>query len=226
MSTDVKSKPKRNYQLADGTKVKGVTTILGNLGWKTPGLTWWAFKLGQEHPELRSPYESVDEAADIGTVVHRAVELLMHGLPDAEAEKQIAENLGGDARSMAETALLGFYQYRDSTKLTVLETEIALVSEEYGYGGTVDYLIELNGARYLADLKTASAIYGDMWVQLAAYGQLLRENRPDEPIAGFYIFRVDKETGGFDVSYRPALSEAWKVFQALLAIEANKKKVK
>jgi hypothetical protein len=150
----------------------------------------------------------------------------MHGLPDADAEKHIGDNLPPESVDKAENALLAFYQWRDAFQLTVLETEVALVSQEYGYGGTIDYVAEVNGARVIVDLKTSGGIYGDMWVQLAAYGELWKENHPDDPIAGYYILRIDKETGGFDNSYRPNLPEAWVVFKALLRIDRVKKAVK
>jgi hypothetical protein len=117
MAIDVKPKPRRLYKTADGKRVPGVTTILNNIGWKTPGLVWWAFRLGQAEPDMNSPYDKTEEAADIGTVVHRAVELLMHGLPDAEAEKHIADNLPPESIRQAENCLLAFYQWRDGFKL-------------------------------------------------------------------------------------------------------------
>ncbi len=41
--------PQLIYRTADGTQVPGVTTVLGSsLGWKTPGLIHWAWKLGTE----------------------------------------------------------------------------------------------------------------------------------------------------------------------------------
>lgn len=222
----VKPKPKRDYPLADGTKAKGVTTILENLGWKGRGLVWWAFRLGQAHPDLKSPYEPVEEAASIGTVVHRAVELLLHGLPEAEAERHIRDNLTGEAVDQAENALLAFYQWRDGSRFEVTDTEVPLVSERYRYGGTLDIAAKVHGNRALIDIKTAADIYKDTWVQLAAYEQLWNENHPEDPIKAVYALRFDKEHGGFDHKYRTDLSAAWRVFEALLTVENGRKKVK
>lgn len=226
MATNVKPKPRRDYKLADGTPVKGATTIINNLGWKTPGLVWWAFRQAREHPEIKSPYEPVEAAADIGTVVHRAVELLLHGLPDTEAEKHLEQNLPAELLPQAENGLLGFYQWRDGFQFEVTDTEVPLVSELYRYGGTLDTVGLVNGERALVDLKTAADIYPDTWVQLSAYSQLWDENHPADLVKHRYALRVDKENGGFDFSYRPSLPEAWAVFEALLVIEANRKKVK
>jgi hypothetical protein len=222
----VKAKPRRDYRLADGTPVSGVTTILNNVGWKTPGLVWWAFRLAKEHPELRTPYDELDRAADIGTVVHRAIELILHGLPDAEGERHLEENLDSGQLVQAENCLLAFYQWRDGVKLEVTDTEVALVSERYRYGGTLDYAGVVGMGRVLLDLKTASGIYPDTWVQLAAYGQLWNEAHPYDPVRGYYVLRVDKDSAGFDHAYRPDLSEAFAAFLAAQILHEKKKKIK
>jgi hypothetical protein len=226
MAIDVKQKPRRLYKTADGKRVPGVTTILNNIGWKTPGLVWWAFRLGQAEPDMNSPYDKTDEAADIGTVVHRAVELLMHGLPDAEAEKHIADNLPPESIRQAENCLLAFYQWRDGFRLEVTDTEVALVSEDYRYGGTLDYVARVAGARVLVDLKTASGVYPDTWAQLAAYGQLWNENHPGDPVMGYYVLRIDKESAGFDNPYRPDLTDAFQAFVAARKLHDLKARIK
>ncbi len=226
MATDVKPKPRRDYRLSDDTKVAGVTTIINNIGWKSPGLVWWSFRLGQSHPELNSPYDVTEKAADIGTVVHRAVELIMHGLPDIEAENHLEENLDSSQLAQAENCLLAFYQWRDGFNLEITDTEVALVSETYQYGGTLDYVAKVAGKRVLVDLKTASGVYPDTWVQLAAYGQLWDETHPDDKVGGYYILRIDKETAGFDNPYRPSLSAAFEAFLAAKILHDLKKRIK
>ena len=68
--------PRAGYRLADGTKVPGVTTILGR--WKdSGGLLQWAFKQGQSG--ARTLYEERDKAADIGTLAHAMVEHRLTG---------------------------------------------------------------------------------------------------------------------------------------------------
>ena len=225
MATAVKDKPRRDYRTKDGTRVPGVTTVLGNLGWKTPGLVIWSFREGQKHPELSTPYEITEEAADIGTVVHRAVELVMHGAPTAEAEAHIRETLAEDQWDRAESSLLGFYRWRDSSQVEVVDTEVALVSE-LGFGGTIDYVARVGGVLSILDLKTSKAVYGDMLVQVAAYGRLWTEHHPDQPISDYYILRIDKESAGFDYAYRSGLTEAWDVFRACLTIHQLKRVVR
>jgi hypothetical protein len=150
----------------------------------------------------------------------------MHGLPDAEAERHISENLPAESVQAAENCLLAFYQWRDGSELEITDTEIMLVSEHYRYGGTIDYAARVAGNRVLVDLKTASGIYPDTWVQLAAYGQLWDEHHPDDPIKGYYVLRIDKETAGFDHSYRPDLSDAFKAFLCARDLHDLKKKIK
>jgi len=108
----------------------------------------------------------------------------------------------------------------------VTDTEIALVSEQLRVGGTIDYIGKVNGHRALLDLKTSGGIYPDMWVQVATYGFMWNEAHPDDPIAGYYVLRIDKETGGFDYSYRPDLSFAVEAFRAAKKLHDIKKRLK
>lgn len=223
----VKPKPRRDYRLTDGTKVPGVTTVLNEIGWKTPGLVWWAFRMGQANPDARTPYEETDRAADIGTVVHRAVELIMHGEPEVEAEGHIRSNLPREDHDAAENALLAFYRWRDSVKLDVTDTEVALVSEHLRCGGTIDYVAKVAGARSMVDLKTSGGIYPDMWAQVGTYGAMWDEAHPEDPIVGgFYLLRIDKESGGFDFAYRPDLSLGVEAFKAARVLYDIRKQLK
>ena len=60
------SRPKGGYKLADGTKVPGVTTVIGKLKDAGP-LMYWAWQQGVEGKDFR---ETRDAAASAGTVVH------------------------------------------------------------------------------------------------------------------------------------------------------------
>ena len=85
--------PKSGYKLKDGSKVPGVTTIIGRFK-DSGGLLWWAFEQGKsaERGEISSLYDKRDEAADAGTLAHSMVEAHIDGkiyLMSAEIPKKI-----------------------------------------------------------------------------------------------------------------------------------------
>lgn len=47
------------------------------------------------------------------------------------------------------------------------------------FAGTIDRVMVIHGFNWLIDLKTAVAIYPPVGVQLAAYAELVKANRPD-----------------------------------------------
>ncbi|KKL19997.1 hypothetical protein LCGC14_2459870 [marine sediment metagenome] len=64
------------YLNKEGKRIPGNTTILQNLGWKTPGLMHWAWSLGMEGKNYR---EVRDEAAGTGTFIHSCVDIELAG---------------------------------------------------------------------------------------------------------------------------------------------------
>lgn len=190
--------PTQPYHLKDGTKVPGVTTVIGGqLAWNKQALMYWAWDQGRNGKDFR---ETKDAAADLGTRVHALIEQEMRGKRPAEIPKE------------CEASLLGFYEWRDAFKLQATGSEVALISEKYRYGGTMDYPAIVSGRRVMLDLKTSKGVYVDHRIQLAAYGQLWDEAYPDDPVTGFHLLQVGKEDGSFHHHYWPSLSKEFEVF--------------
>ena len=85
------------------------------------------------------------------------------------------------------------------------------------YGGTIDWYGEIDGKRWLVDIKTSKGLYPEHTFQVSAYWQMLIEN--GYPVDGVRLLCVGRtEDEGFDdhVIDIPALSDAWKVFEAAL----------
>ena len=62
-----KTKAHTAYKLKDGTRVKGVTTILNNLGWNKNVLVAWARRTALAGDD---PDAVLKEAGAIGTLAH------------------------------------------------------------------------------------------------------------------------------------------------------------
>lgn len=207
---------RRDYRLKDGTRVSGVTTIIGaQLAWNKQALMYWAWSQGRDGKDFR---ETKDEAADLGSLVHTWIESEMRGKP--------TPTIPPEHKEKAETAMLAFYEWRDAFKLESTGSEVELVSEDVGFGGTIDYPCLLNGRRVILDLKTSKDVYADHRIQLAAYGRLWAENNPKDVPTGYHLLRVGKEDGGFAHHYWPSLSDEWEAFLLLLELHRLQKKIK
>ena len=192
------------YKLQDGTTVPSVTTVLGRFKDAGP-LMHWAWRCGVDGKDFRKVR---DEAADAGTLAHGAVEAWVKRQDFAfTGEPSVIER--------AQRAFGAFLEWADQTKLTVDKTELPLVSERFKFGGTFDAIL-LGTKRAMGDWKSSNGIYGEYLAQLAAYGQLWRENFPDEPIdGGYHLLRFDKTHGDFTHKWWGELGAGWEYFLRL-----------
>lgn len=167
------------YRADDGTRVPGVTTLIGD-GVPKPALINWAANTTAEgavdawdeltdmKPAARLKhlqgirYSEKDKAAKRGTEVHHAAEKLLAG----EAV-QVPEEIAGHVEAYA--------RFLDDFKVEPVHVEFSCISYRWGYAGTADlcaYAVLPDHGRKLLiwDLKTSrSGIFGETALQLAAY---------------------------------------------------------
>lgn len=174
----------------DGKSIPGVTTLIKG-GVPAPALTYWAARSVAEwvadHPAeceaLRamgrhkmvaalkeSPWEVRDTAAVRGTEVHALAERLVHG-----AEVVVPEHLAGYVE--------GYVRFLDAWQPTPILTEHSVANRTHWYAGRFDLIADMDGSRWMLDVKTAKAIYGDNALQVDAYRN-----------AEFYVTDDDPET--------------------------------
>lgn len=204
------------YLLADGTQVRGVTTIIGRFK-ESGGLLQWAFQQGKSG--AASLYEKRDEAADVGTLCHDTIEARIHGTDAPPIPAEMAERVA--------SALSAYQEWFDASRMEIVATEVPLVSEKYRFGGTIDAIArDGKGRLCLLDWKTSNAVYADYAIQLAAYRQLWNETADETMLiddGGYHLCRFAKEHGDFEHRYWPDLSEAWDLFALYLqAYEIDK----
>ena len=239
--------PKAGYFLADGSRVPGVTTVL-DAAKESGGLMHWAWNIAhggllEARALLRQAKDGEpgvndkiakflsrplddwsyrvkrDKAADAGTMAHAAVDAWIHG-------ENFAFEGDPDVCSKAKVAFGAFLEWADQTQLKVTHTEMPLVSEKHKFGGTFDAIM-VRGKRSMGDWKTSNATYPEYMMQVAAYGQLWMENRPDEPIeGGYHLLRFDKEQGDFHHHWWGNLDTAWEAFLLLRRLYEIKKELK
>jgi len=187
-------RPAGGYKLASGERVPGNTTIVSQLGWNTRPLMYWANKMGLEGKPLA---EAQELEATVGTFIHAIIEAELRGKPRPELA------ISQEQKDRVDNALLGFYEWRDSSLLKVTHIEIPLISEIHRYGTTPDFPALVRQRRRMIQLKTADGLYPEVLIQVAAEGAAWDENFPDDPVDGYDILRIGKGDGSFHHDYFP-----------------------
>jgi len=201
------------YRLADGTIVPGATTVLGILA--KPALVKWANNLGLQGIDST---KYVDKLATIGTLAHLMVENYLTGT-EPDYTSYSPEEIG-----KAENSLLKFLDWEKQYDIKMIFNEKPLISELYGFGGTIDCYAEINGKKALLDFKTSKAIYDEHIIQLAAYKQLLIENGFEvDEVRVLRIGRTEEE--GFEERRETNLTKHWELFKHLIEVYKLKNKI-
>jgi hypothetical protein len=200
--------PSGGYYNAAGIKVPSVTTVISKSDDKS-ALIKWGYKQGLEHGRLRALgqpaprdlYDVSQKAADAGSIAHDLIEY--HVLndkdptPEIVAEHEHWAKADEAVRQRARNCYGQYLRWRKQTNIVIDRTETGGVSELYQYGGTYDgFGHNSDGEPVLIDWKTSNAVYGSMLIQLAAYGQIIRETRGIE-VKEYHLLRMAKESADF-----------------------------
>lgn len=163
------------YTDEDGSKLDGVTTLLGN-GFPKPALINWAANatadyaidhweslssdaVSERAKKLRKArFADRDAAAKRGTEVHKLAEGLIRG-----EEVEVPDELAGHVES--------YVSFLDKWQPEAVLVEAPVANRRWRYAGTVDAVIRVpDGRVYLMDIKTSrSGIFPETAYQLAAY---------------------------------------------------------
>ena len=207
-----KTKAHTAYKLKDGTRVKGVTTILSNLGWNKNVLVAWARRTALAGDD---PDAVLKEAGAIGTLAHYLCEC------DIKGEEPELDDYSAEQIEKAENAFLGYLEWKKMTKPKYEAIELKMVSEKYKVGGTADFVARINNSLVLGDIKPSKGIYPEMTAQLAAYRKMYIEIQPKAKIESAMILKLDKNSGAFSHHFvgKSQLEWGWKVFEHCMALE-------
>jgi hypothetical protein len=222
------AKEQKNYYDTPKGKMWRVTSILGIID-KSGPLMWWAAKCASQFiaKEVRrvlaehgkksitpdsldeickraiSEYRSVkDDAADIGTQVHKLIEeycySLLKKVPFRIPDKSDDEWL--DPRVINAFGL--FLQWAEEVELEPVQMETFLFHPLHEYAGTGDLLARGKFNKkwkkkrlYYLDIKTCKAIYETAEMQIASYVEAYRSMPDGKKVEGEGIIRVGKDDG-------------------------------
>lgn len=124
----------------------------------------------EEKEALSAPYKTSDKAKVRGTTVHSIVEAYRKNGVEVKFETEEAEKTFGGYRD-------AFLKWIKELDITIVENEKTVFSEKYGYAGTLDLLVRINGNKEttLVDVKTGKDIYPESALQVSAYRNALEE---------------------------------------------------
>ena len=215
----MKSKAHTRYTLPDGkTRLPGVTTITGQLGWNKQILVNWANKKGLAGINTT---KYVDNLADIGTLAHEIVtNSLLNKATDMD---DYSKNQIGLAQNSANS----FFKWVKGKKIKPILVETPLISILLEFGGTPDIFAEVDGVNELIDLKTGSGIYREMVVQTSGYKYLLKTNgHTVDKVRILNIPRTEGESFMEKEITPEAGNAAWEIFTHCLQIHKLRKELR
>lgn len=209
--------PTQPYKNSSGKRLPGVTTILsGNLGWDTQMLVAWARKVAMAGGD---PNVIRDEAADTGTLAHYIVECFVNKTtPDYE--KQYSP----EQKAKAMNCVQGFKLWKDKYNPEFVVSELSLVNEDYGFGGTIDIISKIDNKLVINDLKTNNYMSQKMVIQVSAYKKLY-ELHTGESVDWCEIIQLNKDKPEYKLYrfHNEILDQGWKAFEMLLQLHKMKK---
>lgn len=152
------------------------------------------------------------DAGKAGTDVHTQVEKIV---------KNAIEKCGGyicEVDKECDNAQIKlFIAWAMENSIKFIESEKCVYSIESHYAGTCDLVLEMNGKKYIADIKTSSAIYPEAFLQMAAYQGALEEMNEHLDIKGAMVINLPKR-GGFEIGMNYAYDDNRMAFLAALIL--------
>ena len=213
----------RFYADDNGQWVPSVTTILEAYP-KPYALMQWLKENGENADKIR------DAAGKRGSTVHQLTDDYDNGI-----EVCLLDENGNPKYSLEEWGMFERYvEFSEKFKPENIMIEQNIVSLKLGFAGTIDRVLELNGKRYLVDIKTSNMITNAYWLQVAAYEQLLMTITGHNTLDGVAILWLNAKTktdGKGDViqgkGWQMIIKENtddWELFQAVhkLWLKENK----
>lgn len=176
-----------------------------------------------------------DEAKDIGTVVHNWIEeYTIYSINNDNLRPQILdqeevedEDIPPDSMILPQTpearsSVLAFMDWVETNDVQFLGTEERIVSVKDQWAGTRDTRAIVNGKLGVWDYKTSKNIYGDMFVQGAAYAKG-GEEMGEDPVEEVWILRVPKDGGEFEAKCHTQLRVKYSIDQLYEVFLAKRK---
>lgn len=156
------------------------------------------------------------KAAEDGTQVHEAIERYLAG------EKLQWINEYGQSNYSLEVwkMILRFSDFWTTYKPQLVESEIHLFSDQYEYAGTCDLVVELNGEKWILDIKTSNSLHTSYDLQVAAYAQAWNENFEEKINRCGILWLKSSKRGNANNKIQ---GKGWELYESDRSMEQNLK---
>ena len=209
-----KGKAHIRYKNRDGRIIPGASTIANMLD--KPALAPWANKLGLQGINSNDYAKGM---AQIGTLAHAMI------MATLKSEKVDTSEYSQEQISKAENSYLSWLEWSKGKIIKPVIIETPMVSETYQFGGTPDFLGEIDGVMTLADYKTGG-IWREAYFQTCAYIQLAIENGYPS-VRRILILGIPRtEDEKFQEVTYTSFDKGWEVFVYLLKVYNLLKEIK
>jgi len=224
MKIEYKLPTEHQKYYVDGKIVPSVTTVLSILG--SDSLTKWANRIGFQKIHLE---DSLQFSSNVGTLAHLLIEVFLNGQIDEFDMNKFYRLNKSYTNEMIDQSIYAFESFEsfyndNKNDIQVLFTEKQMVSEKYGFGGTIDLGFTYKGIPMLGDYKTSNYFNRKMFFQTAAYLYMAKEYNLDfQKVAIFKLPKTPKDE--FDIKMMKAenLKPYFRYFLKCLEIyEMNK----
>lgn len=160
-----------------------------------------------------------DKAGQLGTDIHAQIErIVKNAIENYEGIILFTNGWEGEEKQVQH-----FLNWSKDNKIKFIESELHLYSEKHFLGGICDFICEIDGDKWIGDIKTSNGIYGDAFWQMAGYNILMNEMKIYSDIKGYIILNLRKN-GEFEEKRSISNEEHQKAFMACLDIYRIKQK--
>jgi hypothetical protein len=120
--------------------------------------------------------EQKNAAGDKGSRIHKAIEDLISG-ETVSMDSKYTDNSGFESELTTEEyeAVLSFVDWAKSVNPTFLHTEMTVISNTFGFAGTVDCIAKIGDDTFIIDWKSSQNVWPEMELQISAYKTALIE---------------------------------------------------
>lgn len=219
----------RYYTTDNITFYPSVTTVLGVYP-KGYGFNKWLKENGENADEI------LEKAGEEGSKVHDAIDRMIkghevkwthtfvdtmqiqtvesaarfiddcsHGLQDKYIKE--IQYYNADEWRM----ILKFVDFCEKNEPVFIANEFNIISDAMRIGGTLDIVCDINGERWLIDVKTSNYIHKTHELQLAVYAKMFNEKNPDMLIDRVGILWLKAQTRGEDKKGKVIQGPGWQL---------------
>jgi len=218
---------RHRFSHLDGSHIDSVTSATGKIDKSGPLMGWainmmglylinnWNIKKVKKESEkiqlidtAKREYRRMkQEAADIGTDIHKWAEQWIKGKKPTIPEEERTRN-----------GVIAFMKWIKENDYKFIESEKIGYSQKYDFAGILDAIAKKDGELILLDFKSSKGIYPEMFFQTAGY-QIMYEEETGKKIDKRIIVKFGKEDGEFEVKELDKDGKDKKAFLAALTIK-------